>query len=224
VPLSNNFEFEIKLFQILARIQTTLLSFLFKNFSIIKRIINKETLKLYAVQTYLRITSAALLPSFSNSFAFTFLKSFWNSQNLPKMKYICKKFIIHQITDDQIKNCLLFRCRHAVVIMQILNLTHQCSLFMTVRNICEISDDNHPPPRHWWTSDFANAFVLPGVNSRVEFVSPPRAYTPGTALRIRAGCSRISPVQPIAFDILTDWLLVASNHLSSFTLKRQGNN
>jgi hypothetical protein len=50
-----------------------------------------------------------------------------------------KKFINHQI-----KKCLLFRCRHAVVIMQILNWTNQCPLFMTVRHICEISEDDQP--------------------------------------------------------------------------------
>jgi hypothetical protein len=55
------------------------------------------------------------------------------------MKYISKKFINHQI-----KNCLLFRCRHAVVIMQTLNSQSQCSLFMTVRHIFEISEDDHP--------------------------------------------------------------------------------
>jgi hypothetical protein len=56
------------------------------------------------------------------------------------MKYICKKFINHQI-----KKCLLFRCRHAVVIMQTLNWTNQCPLFMTVRHIFEISEDGHTP-------------------------------------------------------------------------------
>jgi hypothetical protein len=55
------------------------------------------------------------------------------------MKYICKKFI-----NQQIKKCLLFRCRHAVVIMQTLNWTNG-SLFMTVRHIFEISEDDHPP-------------------------------------------------------------------------------
>ena len=42
---------------------------------------------------------------------------------------------------------LLFRCRHAVVIMQILNLTNQYSLFMIVHHIFEISEvtnDDHP--------------------------------------------------------------------------------
>jgi hypothetical protein len=55
----------------------------------------------------------------------------------------------------------------------------------------EISDD-HPPntePRtvthardHWWTFDFANAFVSPDVISRVELVTSP-GLSPGTAHR-----------------------------------------
>ena len=49
MALSINFEFAIKLFQILA-LQITLLSFLFKKFNIIKKGINiKDTLELYAV-------------------------------------------------------------------------------------------------------------------------------------------------------------------------------
>jgi hypothetical protein len=87
-----------------------------------------------------------------------------------KMKYICKKFINHQI-----KKCLLFRCRHAIVIMQTLNWTNQCPLFMTVRHIFEISEDDHRSlvtraRDNWWTLDFPNAFVSPGVNSRGELV------------------------------------------------------
>jgi hypothetical protein len=51
----------------------------------------------------------------------------------------------------------------------------QCSLFVTVRHIFEISEDDHPRTvTHardiWWTLDFANAFVSPGVNSRGELV------------------------------------------------------
>jgi hypothetical protein len=98
------------------------------------------------------LTSVPLLLSFSNYFAFIFLKSFWNSQNLAKMKYICKKssFISHQIKKHF--KMLLFRCRHAVVIMQTLNLTNQCTypLFITVRHIFEISEDDHPPKLRWW--------------------------------------------------------------------------
>jgi hypothetical protein len=71
--------------------------------------------------------------------------------------------------------CLLFRCRHAVVIMQTLIRTNQCPLFMTVRHIFEISEDDHPSlvthaRDNWWTLNFANAFVSPGVNSRGELV------------------------------------------------------
>jgi hypothetical protein len=29
---------------------------------------------------------------------------------------------------------------------------------------------------HWWTLDFANAFVSPGVNSRAELVPSPRSW------------------------------------------------
>jgi hypothetical protein len=61
------------------------------------------------------------------------------------MKYICKKFINHQI-----KKCLLFHCRHAVVIIQTLNWTNQCPLFMRMTtqaqrptpSISEISEDD----------------------------------------------------------------------------------
>jgi hypothetical protein len=56
------------------------------------------------------------------------------------MKYVCKKCINHQI-----KKYLLFRCRHAVVLMQTLNWINQCPLFMTVRHIFEVSEDDHPP-------------------------------------------------------------------------------
>jgi hypothetical protein len=81
-------------------------------------------------------------------------------------KNASKKLINHQI-----KKCLLFRRRHAVVIMQTLNWTNQCPLFMTVRHIFEISEDDHPwlvthARDTWWTLDFPNAFVSPGVNSR----------------------------------------------------------
>jgi hypothetical protein len=115
------------------------------------------------------LTSAPLI-LFADSFALSFLK-FTNLEKMrAKMKYIYKKFINHQI-----KECLLFRCRHAVVIMQTLNWTNQCPLFMTVRHIFEISEDDHPwlvthARDNWWTLDFANAFVSPGVNSRGELV------------------------------------------------------
>jgi hypothetical protein len=52
---------------------------------------------------------------------------------------------------------------------------------MTVRHIFEISEDNNPlkfvghARDIWWTLDFANAFVSPGVNSRGELVPSPGA-------------------------------------------------
>jgi hypothetical protein len=53
---------------------------------------------------------------------------------------------------------------------------------MTVRHIFEISEDDHPRlVTHardiWWTLDFANAFVSPGVNSRGELVPSHGAST-----------------------------------------------
>jgi hypothetical protein len=36
---------------------------------------------------------------------------------------------------------------------------------------------------HWWTLDFANAFVSPGVNSRGELVPSPRDYARNGAPR-----------------------------------------
>jgi hypothetical protein len=57
------------------------------------------------------------------------------------MKYICKKIINHQI-----KKCLLFLCRHACSRYNANFKLDQsrCSLFMTVRHIFEISEDDHP--------------------------------------------------------------------------------
>jgi hypothetical protein len=98
----------------------------------------------------------------------------WNLQNLAKMR-AKMKYILQEIYQSSNKKCLLFRCRHAVVIMQTLNWISQCPLFMTVRHIFEISEDDHPSlvthaRDNWWTLDFANAFVFPCVNSRRELV------------------------------------------------------
>jgi hypothetical protein len=59
---------------------------------------------------------------------------------------------------------------------------------MTVRHFFEISEDDHPRTvshtrDHWWTLDFANAFVFLGVNSRGELVPSPRAYARNGARR-----------------------------------------
>jgi hypothetical protein len=61
-------------------------------------------------------------------------------------------------------------------------------LLQAITHIFEISEDDHPlkivghARDHWWTLDFANAFVSPGVNSRGELVPRPE-LTPGMALR-----------------------------------------
>jgi hypothetical protein len=138
----------------------------------------KSILKSIFKTNLLSLTSAPFF-LIADSFAVSFWESFWNLQNLAKMKYICKKFINHQI-----KKCLLFRsirCRHAVFIMQTLNWTNQCPLFITVPHIFEISEDDHPPndptPQRW-TLDFANALVSPGVNSRGEISTLARRFAP----------------------------------------------
>jgi hypothetical protein len=64
-------------------------------------------------------------------------------QNNPILKKLLK-FTKSCKNEIYLQECLLFRCRHAVVIMQILNLTNQCSLFMIVRHIFDISEDDHP--------------------------------------------------------------------------------
>ena len=61
-------------------------------------------------------------------------------RSLAKVKYICKKSNQEMFAISPYVACL-----HAVVIMQILNLTNQCSLFMTVRHTFEISEDDQQP-------------------------------------------------------------------------------
>jgi hypothetical protein len=134
-----------------SRMQITLLSFLFKKFNIIKKesilkihwnymlscLVVSYTQRPSGFKAIIKSIFKTNIPSLTlgslllaDSFALSFWESFWNLQNLAKMrakmKYICEKFINHQI-----KKCLLFRCRHAVVIMQTLNWTNQCPLFMT---------------------------------------------------------------------------------------------
>ena len=129
----------------------------------------KQLKNQYLKQTYLRWRRLPSFSRFFRPFFLSFWESFWNLQYLTKMRAKMK------YTNHQIKKCLLFRCRHAVVIMQILNWTNQCWLFMTVRYIMRSGRMathrnfvGEPRPR--WTLDFANAFVSPGVNSRGELV------------------------------------------------------
>jgi hypothetical protein len=114
------------------------------------------------------LTSAPLLPSFSRFFRPFFLRKLL--KNLAKMKYICKKFRNHQI-----KKCLLFRCRHAVVIMQLFKLDQSVLAIHDSLLYFEISEDDHSwtvTHAPWWTLDFANAFLSPGANSRAELAVP----------------------------------------------------
>jgi hypothetical protein len=83
------------------------------------------------------------------------------------MKYICKKFINHQI-----KKCLLFRCRHAVVIMQTLNWTNrssvryswQSAIFLrSVRMTTHRTIHGNPRPRSGGISTLARRFAPPSA-------------------------------------------------------------
>ena len=63
----------------------------------------------------------------------------------------------------------------------------KCSLLLTVRHILEIRNDHRSLVNHGGhtpgTSDFANAFLFPGVNSRAELVPLPRANARNGVLR-----------------------------------------
>jgi hypothetical protein len=77
---------------------------------------------------------------------------------------------------------MLFRCRH-VVIMQISNLTSQCSLLMSLHILRSVRMTTHEQwtiaicaRDYWRTLDLANAFLSQGVKSREELEPSPRAY------------------------------------------------
>jgi hypothetical protein len=59
-----------------------------------------------------------------------------------KMKYICKKFINHQIKIQEMFAISLSSCSRYNANFKLDQ--SQCSLFMTVRHIFEISEDDHP--------------------------------------------------------------------------------
>ena len=58
------------------------------------------------------------------------------------MKYICKKFINHQIKIQEMFAISLSSCSRYNANFKLDQ--SQCSLFMTVRHIFEISEDDHP--------------------------------------------------------------------------------
>jgi hypothetical protein len=114
-----------------SRIQITLLSFSFKNVYIIKKgnqyrnteiiccLFNLKYTQRSAFKAIIykanntsifktnlpSLTSETLLPSFSNSFAFIFSKSFLNLQNLARMKYICKKSSNQEMFAISLSSC-----------------------------------------------------------------------------------------------------------------------
>lgn len=77
-----------------------------------------------------------------------------------------------------------------VIQQQILNSTNHCAsswqsaIFLRSVRMTTHAPWNMPCARdYWWTSDFANAFLSPGVNSRAELVPSPRAYARNGASR-----------------------------------------
>jgi hypothetical protein len=132
-----------------------------------------------------------------------------------KMKYICKKFIPH-VSNQEMFAISLSSCSRYNANFKLDQ--SQCSLFMTVRHIFEISEDDHPRTvTHardiWWTLDFANAFVSPGVNSRGELVPSHGAS------RRRLG-DKFSCILNCMNTQLFKSILFQNNFIYSFTLVR----
>jgi hypothetical protein len=177
-----------------SRLQITLLSFLFKKFNIIKKGINiQKSIKIHwnymlscqlfhirkcrpsGFKAIIKSIFKTKLPSLTSApfFSRFFRPFFLEIYNLEILQKCEQKWNIFA------RNLSIIKSRNvsyfAVVIMRTLNWTNQCPLFMTVRHIFEISEDDHPRTlTHardiWWTLDFPNAFVSRGVNSRGELV------------------------------------------------------
>jgi hypothetical protein len=64
---------------------------------------------------------------------------------------MCKILQKHNIFAD-LQEMFVISLSSFVIQQQILNLTNQCSLFMTVRQMFEISEDDHPPKLRWWAT------------------------------------------------------------------------
>jgi hypothetical protein len=75
----------------------------------------------------------------ADSFSLSFLKFTKSCKNASK-----NEIYLPEIYQSSNQEMFAIHCRHAVVIMQTLNWTNQCPLFMTVRHIFEISEDDHP--------------------------------------------------------------------------------
>ena len=101
-----------------------------------------------------------MLPSIAILSPF-FSKSFWNLQNLAKMKYICKKSSNQEMFAISLSSCSRYNANFKLD--QSVIAIHNSPLYF------EISDDDHACD-HWCTLYFANAFLSPGVNSRAKSV------------------------------------------------------
>jgi hypothetical protein len=104
-----------------------------------------------------------------------FIKLFIEQIALKSVKVFCKRTKYCSAKSKLFSWSICQLKTSFVIQQQILNLTNQCSLSMTVRHIFEISEDDHPSlvtgaRAHWWTLDLANASLSPGVNSRGELV------------------------------------------------------
>jgi hypothetical protein len=154
-----------------------------------------------------------LRPPFSNSYAIFSQKAFETYKTLQKWNIFAKK--------SSNQKCLLFRCRHAVVIMLIWNWTNQCSLFMTAIlwdqwgwPLSETRTVTHARD-HCWTLDFANSF-LSFVSSRVELVPSPRAYAWNGAPRRWLWYMKL-------YDLMYTWtcFLLPKISIETYTLVRR---
>jgi hypothetical protein len=102
-----------------------------------------------------------------------------------------------------------------VIQQQILNLNNDCSFFMTVRHIFEISEW-WPPTEHtntharnrWWTLDFHNAFV-----SAVEISTFARTYVRNGVSRWLGDKIQIDSSNPTGIIILDHLCITNINHI-----------
>jgi hypothetical protein len=89
------------------------------------------------------------------------------------MKYICKKSSNQEMFAISLSSCSRYNVNFKLD--QSVFAIHDSLLYF------EISEDDHPwlvthARDHWWTLDFATAFLSPGLNSREEVVPSHQKY------------------------------------------------
>jgi hypothetical protein len=127
------------------------------------------------------------------------------------MKYICKK---SSFTNHQIKKCQMFAISLSSCSRYNANVKFDQSVSAIHDSPPYFWDQWEWPPTetalvthvrdHWWTLDFANAFVSPGVNSRAELVPLTRAYARNGAPRLWLGDNQLNLFKS---DLLNLYLL-----------------